>query len=164
MDAPVAQWIECSTPTRKTVGSNPARRGSMLPRNPSILLGWRGSCFCIVHHGRPSVNSRLIGFSHRFRFFVDASRKAGRMQVRSAGTFYGFAMRSRTMWENLTRRFLAYCSHRVVLPCGRPRLRQRVECGSGTAASLDSLHAAAGLCLCVYAPPSPGYTERPDRL
>ena len=26
-----------------------------------------------------------------------------------------------------------------------PRLRQRVECGSGTAASLDSLHAAAGL-------------------
>ncbi len=28
--------------------------------------------------------------------------------------------------------------------CGRPRLRQRVECGSGTAASLDSLHTAAG--------------------
>ena len=33
----------------------------------------------------------------------------------------------------------------------RPRLRQRVECGSGTAASLDSLHAAAGLCWCVFA-------------
>ena len=46
----------------------------------------------------------------------------------------------------------------------RPRLRQRVECGSGTAASLDSLHAAAGLCWCVFAPPSPGYTERPARL
>ena len=33
-----------------------------------------------------------------------------------------------------------------------PNLRQRVECGSGTAASLDSLHAAAGLCWCVFAP------------
>ena len=32
-----------------------------------------------------------------------------------------------------------------------PNLRQRVECGSGTAASLDSLHAAAGLCWCVFA-------------
>ncbi len=52
-------------------------------------------------------------------------------------------------------------------PCGsfrgeyagaaRPRLRQRVF------DSLDSPHAAAGLCWCVYAP-SPGYTERPDRL
>ena len=40
----------------------------------------------------------------------------------------------------------------------RPRLRQRVF------DSLDSPHAAAGLCLCVYAPPSPGYTERPARL
>ena len=40
----------------------------------------------------------------------------------------------------------------------RPRLRQRVF------DSLDSLHAAAGLCWCVFAPPSPGYTERPDRL
>ena len=40
----------------------------------------------------------------------------------------------------------------------RPRLRQRVF------DSLDSLHAAAGLCWCVYAPPSPGYTERPARL
>ena len=46
----------------------------------------------------------------------------------------------------------------------RPRLRQRVECGSGTAASLDSLHAAAGLGWCVFAAPSPGYTERPARL
>ena len=40
----------------------------------------------------------------------------------------------------------------------RPRLRQRVF------DSLDSLHAAAGLCWCVFAPPSPGYTERPARL
>ena len=38
-----------------------------------------------------------------------------------------------------------------------PNLRQRVF------DSLDSLHAAAGLRWCVYAP-SPGYTERPDRL
>ena len=45
-----------------------------------------------------------------------------------------------------------------------PNLRQRVECGSGTAASLDSPHAAAGLCWCAFAPPSPGYTERPARL
>ena len=45
-----------------------------------------------------------------------------------------------------------------------PNLRQRVECGSGTAASLDSLHAAAGLCWCVFAAPSPGYTERPARV
>ena len=35
--------------------------------------------------------------------------------------------------------------------CGRPRLRQRVESGSGTAASLDSLHAAAGLGWCGFA-------------
>ena len=40
----------------------------------------------------------------------------------------------------------------------RPRLRQRVF------DSLDSLHAAAGLCWCGFAAPSPGYTERPDRL
>ena len=40
----------------------------------------------------------------------------------------------------------------------RPRLRQRVF------DSLDSLHAAAGLCWCAFAPPSPGYTERPARL
>ena len=39
-----------------------------------------------------------------------------------------------------------------------PNLRQRVF------DSLDSLHAAAGLCLYVDAPPSPGYTERPARL
>ena len=32
-----------------------------------------------------------------------------------------------------------------------PNLRQRVECGSGTAASLDSLYAAAGLPWCVFA-------------
>ena len=38
-----------------------------------------------------------------------------------------------------------------------PNLRQRVF------DSLDSLHAAAGLCWCVYAP-SPGHTERPARL
>ena len=44
-----------------------------------------------------------------------------------------------------------------------PNLRQRVECGSRTAASLDSLHAAAGLRWCGYAP-SPGYTERPGRV
>ena len=40
----------------------------------------------------------------------------------------------------------------------RPRLRQRVF------DSLDSLHAAAGLGWCVFAAPSPGYTERPARL
>ena len=39
-----------------------------------------------------------------------------------------------------------------------PNLRQRVF------DSLDSLHAAAGLRWCVFAPPSPGYTERPARL
>ncbi len=33
----------------------------------------------------------------------------------------------------------------------RPRLRQRVKSGSRTAASLDSLHAAAGLGWCVFA-------------
>ena len=32
----------------------------------------------------------------------------------------------------------------------RPRLRQRVKSGSRTAASLDSLHAAAGLCWCEH--------------
>ena len=35
--------------------------------------------------------------------------------------------------------------------CAPPNLRQRVECGSRTAASLDSLHAAAGLCRRVFA-------------
>ena len=40
----------------------------------------------------------------------------------------------------------------------RPRLRQRVF------DSLDSLHAAAGLRWCVYAPPSLGYTERLARV
>ena len=40
----------------------------------------------------------------------------------------------------------------------RPRLRQRVF------DSLDSLHAAAGLCWCGFAAPSPGYMERPARL
>ena len=40
----------------------------------------------------------------------------------------------------------------------RPRLRQRVF------DSLDSPHAAAGLCWCVFAAPSPGYTERPARV
>ena len=39
-----------------------------------------------------------------------------------------------------------------------PNLRQRVF------DSLDSLHAAAGLCWCVCAPPSSGYTERPAEL
>ncbi len=39
-----------------------------------------------------------------------------------------------------------------------PNLRQRVF------DSLDSPHAAAGLGWCVFAAPSPGYTERPDRL
>ena len=51
---------------------------------------------------------------------------------------------------------------------------QRAErCGSGTAASLDSLQGlaerqsalyAAGLCWCGFAAPSPGYTERPAEL
>ena len=40
----------------------------------------------------------------------------------------------------------------------RPRLRQRVF------DSLDSPHAAAGLCWCVFAAPSPGYMERPARV
>ena len=40
----------------------------------------------------------------------------------------------------------------------RPRLRQ------GVFDSLDSPHAAAGLCWCVFAAPSPGYTERPARV
>ena len=39
-----------------------------------------------------------------------------------------------------------------------PNLRQRVF------DSLDSLHAAAGLCWCRFVSPSPGYTERPGRL
>ncbi len=42
--------------------------------------------------------------------------------------------------------------------CAPPNLRQRVF------DSLDSLHAAAGLCWCVFAAPSPGYTERPARV
>ena len=42
---------------------------------------------------------------------------------------------------------------------------QRAErSGSGTAASLDSLHAAAGLGWCGFAAPSPGHYRRPDRL
>ena len=39
-----------------------------------------------------------------------------------------------------------------------PNLRQRVF------DSLDSLHAAAGLCWCGFAAPSPGHYRRPDRL
>ena len=44
------------------------------------------------------------------------------------------------------------------LGAARPRLRQRVF------DSLDSPHAAAGLCWYVFAAPSPGYTERPARV
>ena len=50
-----------------------------------------------------------------------------------------------------------YAFRREYAGATRPRLRQRVF------DSLDSLHAAAGLRWCVYAP-SPGYTERPGRV
>ena len=61
--------------------------------------------------------------------------------------------------------FVRFCAGALALEsfrgeyagAARPRLRQRVF------DSLDSLHAAAGLGWCVYAP-LPGYTERPDRL
>ena len=110
--------------------------------------------FCSAGSRSPlCVLAALFGYRARrvhfgvVRFFMAISTGTGLRGTRGyEGT--GLAARRECVFA---RAHWLCCAFRgeYVGGCAPPNLRQRVECGSGTAASLDSLHAAVGLGWCV---------------
>ena len=111
----------------------------------------------------PFVRSRdvgavicLCGFTSGLDVFLWRSRRdyRGRGERGNGGT----RLAARPLYIFARAHWPCRSFRREYAGAARPRLRQRVF------DSLDSLHAAAGLCWCVFAAPSPGQTGRPARL
>ncbi len=128
--------------------------------------GLRYLAFLFRRSRSPFVRSRGVGvviFLGRFTsglcVYLWRSRRGCRGHGRCGGRGMGLAA-----WPlcAFARAHWPCCAFRgEYAGAARPRLRQRVECGSGTAASLDSLHAAAGLGWCGFAGRHPGTRKDP---